>query len=318
MVYAFRMESLELQNDFLQISEKDYYDAIARYNESDRMVQDSMEIIRQWYRMQPHLPPGALSDDRLFRHLLAVGFSIEKTKTKIDNMMTSCTIMPDIMRGRDPCAEWAQRARSYARIAILPQLNREDMTRVMVIDFTEKDTSELCMVDVFKLILMVCDYRLCIDITRGEHYVVDFGTARLGHMVKMTPALIKKGLFLLQGCFGAKIKGIHYVNVPAYAEFAITIVKAGLSKKLADRLHIHTNHESLHKVFPKSTLPKEMGGEIKSMEELADDTMAELCKPKWRQWFIEQDRFKTDENKRAGIKSDMSNELLGMHGLDID
>lgn len=315
------MNSLNIPNDFLQIKDEDYHKVIARFNMTDRMVQESLDTIRDWYKMQRHLPEGALTDDRLFRHLLAVGFRLEKAKEKIDNLLTARNIIPELMTNRDPGAPWALAYRKYVTVAIIPQ-RLDDMTRIMICNFNDVDANDFNMWDHFKFWFMLCDYRLCSDIAAGDHYIVDFKGIKLAHVVKFTPTMIKKVVFIIQSCFGAKVKGIHYTNVPAYAETMVNLLKAGLSKKLAGRVFTYQGYEGLHQNIPKSVLPAELGGTNKTMLEYQEDTMKEICKPEWREWFRNQDQYVTDESRRLGFTNDMSNELLGIHGsfrrLDLD
>ena len=58
-----------------------------------------------------------------------------------------------------------------------------------------------------------------------------------------------------------RMKGLHIINTPPYADFFISIMKSTFKSKLVTRIHVHgTAFEELHRHVPKACLPTEYGG----------------------------------------------------------
>lgn len=75
-------------------------------------------------------------------------------------------------------------------------------------------------------------------------------------------------LFGLQHSYALKGKGLHWINVPSYAEPLINVIKSMVKKKIVERMHFYSEPEELLNIFPKSILPRDYGGEEQSCEEI--------------------------------------------------
>lgn len=82
---------------------------------------------------------------------------------------------------------------------------------------------------------------------------------------------------------------------------------------------MHDSLEALHKHINKELLPTEYGGSAGSVQSLATDLKDMLVQR--RDWFIEDEKYKTDESKRPG-KPKTAETLFGTVGsfrtLDFD
>ena len=85
------------------------------------------------------------------------------------------------------------------------------------------------------------------------------------------------------------------------------------------QIFVHDSFESLHKHIPKRLLPTEYGGEVESIQEIAQKWSDRLIEK--REWFLEEMQFKSDESQRPA-KAKNSADLFGNSGsfrkLDID
>lgn len=61
---------------------------------------------------------------------------------------------------------------------------------------------------------------------------------------------------------------MHIVNVSPLVDTIINFVRPFLKEKIRQRIHFHSNLDSLYKFVPQKMLPKEYGGEAGTMEEL--------------------------------------------------
>lgn len=67
---------------------------------------------------------------------------------------------------------------------------------------------------------------------------------------------------------GQRMKKIHLISGSKFFDTILLVFKQGLSAKLAQRLVVHSNIESLYDHIPKEMLPRDLGGNEKSMKEL--------------------------------------------------
>lgn len=90
-------------------------------------------------------------------------------------------------------------------------------------------------------------------------------------------------LFFLQEAYPVKLKEVHIVNVSPLVDTIINFVRPFLKEKIRQRIHFHSNLESLYKFVPQKMLPKEYGGEAGTMEELTGKCFDQIC---FRFFFI--------------------------------
>lgn len=85
------------------------------------------------------------------------------------------------------------------------------------------------------------------------------------------------------------------------------------------KVYLHDSLEALHKHINKSLLPTEYGGSAGCVRYIAADLKDKLMQR--REWFIEDEKHKTDESKRLGTPKTAEN-LFGTVGsfraLDFD
>lgn len=65
-----------------------------------------------------------------------------------------------------------------------------------------------------------------------------------------------------------RIKAIHILSQSKFVDTLVSILKQVLSAKVAGRINIHKSSEDLHKYLSKDILPKDYGGEERSLKTL--------------------------------------------------
>lgn len=75
----------------------------------------------------------------------------------------------------------------------------------------------------------------------------------------------------MQEAYPVKLKEVHIVNVSPLVDTIINFVRPFLKEKIRQRIHFHSNLESLYKFVPQKMLPKEYGGEAGTVEELTGE-----------------------------------------------
>lgn len=71
-----------------------------------------------------------------------------------------------------------------------------------------------------------------------------------------------------QEAYPVKLKEVHIINVSPLVDTIINFVRPFLKEKIRQRIHFHSNMDSLYKFVPQKMLPKEYGGEAGTMAEL--------------------------------------------------
>lgn len=72
------------------------------------------------------------------------------------------------------------------------------------------------------------------------------------------------------------MKEVHIINVSPLVDTIVNFVRPFLKEKIRQRIHFHSNLESLYKFVPQKMLPKEYGGEAGTMEELTEQWRQKL------------------------------------------
>lgn len=73
---------------------------------------------------------------------------------------------------------------------------------------------------------------------------------------------------LLQEAYPVKLKEVHIINVSPLVDTIVNFVRPFLKEKIRQRIHFHSNLESLYKFVPQKMLPKEYGGDAGTVTEL--------------------------------------------------
>ncbi|XP_013167567.1 PREDICTED: alpha-tocopherol transfer protein-like [Papilio xuthus] len=321
MIESVEMErNPELSRDvpkLLNVTENDRFDVLKRYNVSSKGLQDIIYSIQEWYEKQPHLPKGKLDNHMIFQHLMLKGFSIEEVKDKIDNCVSAKRKMPEILLNRDPLEP---RINEYLKFGFLVVLPKKTPRNHRVTIFRIKQPIDLVASDVVKIASMFLAYRMYNDSSLGEQWIFDLTNVSFHNSVQMTPALLTKLIFYLRFCYGAKIKGIHFVNMPSFIIPIINILKKLMKPKVAKRIYVYSSFNDLNNLISKTILPKEYGGDEITCDEITENWRKALQSDAWIEYFAEEDKVMSDEALRTRILN--SDDFFGLEGsfrkLEVD
>ncbi|XP_013184234.2 alpha-tocopherol transfer protein [Amyelois transitella] len=291
------------------------------YNQSDtRAIAESVKSVRDWMEKQPHLAEASrcLSDGVLERFYLLARCSVEGTKNRIEKLFTSRGLMPELSLHRN--IKEFDRLLDCVNYIPLPKINTKDLSRVMITQFVTDKLEEFSILTYFRLCFMIGEYRLHYDYTSSEQYIIDLKNIHFGLLTKLNPIVIKKAEVLCTEGFGTKISGIHILNAPSFIDRLVSILKASLKEKVANRIHVHSTYEDLYSYVPKEILPKDYGGDEKSCAKLAEQWKEVLHTEEAAKIIANTDKMVTDESKRDGTT--FNQEYMGMPGsfrkLNVD
>ncbi|GLV36713.1 uncharacterized protein CBL_02452 [Carabus blaptoides fortunei] len=284
-------------------------DAIKKtFNRSDTEIAEDVKYLKEWFQKQPHLPENQ-DDVFLIAMLQRNKFSLEKTKKKLDMLYTVRTIVPDFLSDREPLNPQMQRVLDTFIYTPLPLLT-DDLDRVHYFRLIKCDVELFDVPGFTKLAVNTMELRFLYDKAVTDRYIFDYTNYTMGHVVKLTPVYFKKFYAVLESAYTDRVRGIHFMNVPPVAMTIIKLLKSVLKEKIASRIYIHENIDSLHKIIPKRILPSDLGGTEKSLNEIYGN---------WRKfyeshnsWFLKEQTKQSNEKLRPGRPADSN--MFGFEG----
>ncbi|KAK4878155.1 hypothetical protein RN001_010661 [Aquatica leii] len=292
----------------LEYTEDDVKKIWAKHEKTKNDVKQDVDIISKWLKTQPHLPEAP--DERIIeRFLLLNKFRLEVTKQKIDMYYTVRSMIPEFY-DRNPNEKVMRKVLDVVPFIPLPKLTK-DLNRVVVIKALDVDVDNFDPGAYIAHTLNVAEVRLREDYYHKELQIYDLLGLKLGHLTKFTPSLIRKGSFVIEKVFANISAGIHFVNAPNFVDPFLALLKNTLKPKLAEKVFVHKTFDSLSKIISKDVLPKDYGGNEKSLKELLEE---------WKQVFLEFDdlfehlrQVKVDEKLRVEPIT-FANDLFGVEG----
>ncbi|XP_066996369.1 alpha-tocopherol transfer protein-like [Anabrus simplex] len=281
-------------------------------------VEEDIRQLKQWLAVQPHLP--TIDDDRfLERFLFGCKYSMERTKRVLDSYYTVRGAVPEFFSDRDPTASTMQQCAETLYYFPVPGHTPEGY-RVNISALADCDVNKFSAKDYMKRMFLVADARLQEEASVGDVFVFDMRGFTLSHLVKFTLPLVKKLLICGQDAIPIRLKQFHLIYAPSFVDKVVALFKPYMKDKLANRIYIHSGDiDTLFRYIPKDILPNEYGGSAGTLYELNNAWRIKL--ESYRDWFIEEEKKRTDESKRPS-KTRFASELFGMDGsfkkLSID
>ncbi|KAF5308786.1 hypothetical protein FQR65_LT06019 [Abscondita terminalis] len=278
----------------------------------DRVNEDVLKI-REWLKYQPHLN-ARLDDQWLLSFLRGSKFSLEKTKQKIECYYTYRNLVPEFLQNRDPLLPEIQQILDQGCYWVpFPKDKSIEIPRVLYLSCDSIDSKDIHIANVMKVNFMVLDILMHEDdefIISGHQLFINLKGTNMNHVMQITPGFVKKCVVCLRDAYPLRSKQTHLINVPNTIQ---TIVKPFFSGKFLQRIKIHdsSSFEELHRVLPKSILPKEFKGDAGTLQDLKDEWKRKI--ESYRIWFLNDQRYCSNESKRVG-KPRTASDVFGIEG----
>ncbi|RZC37853.1 CRAL TRIO domain containing protein [Asbolus verrucosus] len=286
------------------------------YEKDPNLKREDVQTLKEWIKKQPHLPE--LKEMQLVIFLHSCYYRIEPTKTALDSYFTVKTHCPDLFEALSQ--DVFKRTLSVGFLNILPKRTPENYA-VMLMKLIDFKTDNFNFINMIRSINMISTLHLHqYGYEDGVVVLFDMKGFTLGHLTRINLTAFKKALYHLQEGAPVRLKSIHFINVVAFIDKVVAMVKPFLKQELYDMLNFHSNSvETLYKYVPKECLPKDYGGEAPSVNALNETCIKNVINN--FDFFAWHDSQKVDESKRYGKPKNAST-IFGVEGtfkkLEID
>ncbi|XP_069698826.1 retinol-binding protein pinta-like isoform X1 [Periplaneta americana] len=262
---------------------------------SEEHLEEAVKKIKNWLQEQPHLP-NVHDDKRLKILYMHCKGRMKKVHESLDTYYSMKNIAHEILFDRDPLKPWFKDTNEICYYLPLPSLT-DELCRVTLLGLLDPSLSKYNSKNVLRVAYMSHDVRYLNEFCPTDIYIMDCAQGSPGHITKY-PFRMLKWIhdFGLIG-YRVQLKSAHFINAPIFLNVFIAVVKLILKPKLFKRLHVHRNGVgNLYDYVPQRIMPNEYGGEAGPLRDLWEKWQQNLILH--RDWFLENDKYKTDESKR--------------------
>ncbi|VVC39722.1 Cellular retinaldehyde binding/alpha-tocopherol transport,CRAL/TRIO, N-terminal domain,CRAL-TRIO lipid [Cinara cedri] len=250
----------------LDVAQREFVTKLDYYLPDDQ-IDENVTMLVEWISKQPHLPK--ITDRKWLKHfIIGCKYDLHRAKQTIDKYFVARAEHPEFICTFD--WEWILFNTKNGTICLFPKMTPEAY-RVMCIRMKpmEKDMK----VDFklfFQLFLAILDLQMNIEPMHGEIFLFDLENLPIGQFMNLPPTMTKNCIDLCFNSFPVSVKGIHYINPPAFIGQLLTFVKMLLPNKIKTRVYVHQTLESLYQFIPKDVLPDKYGGTAGDIEKFED------------------------------------------------
>ncbi|XP_064076633.1 uncharacterized protein LOC135194772 [Vanessa tameamea] len=281
-------------------------------NEDPNRIASDLQHIKDWLSKQPHL--RACTDDQwLVAFLRGCKYSLERTKEKLDLYYSLYGLAPEIYTVQHNDAKFDTLMNNGSYLMLL-DTETPTSPRTAIIRPGKYDPDIFNVADLYSVTSIIQKIILFTDdksVISGIQWIIDLKDVKIGHMLQMTPTIMKKMVYSSQEAAPIRMKGTHFINAPAAFEMILNTMKNFLNEKNRNRFYVYQNYEDFYNSVPKSILPKEYGGDSASIKEIIEYWNTK--KIEYDSWLKEEMKNGTDESKRPG-KPKTAESVFGVEG----
>ncbi|KAL5241687.1 hypothetical protein ACI65C_009097 [Semiaphis heraclei] len=281
------------------------------FKKNPELNEEDLNHLREWISKQPHLP--TITDELLVLFFHSCFYRLEPTKVTIESYFTLRTHSPELFTKRDTDVKSVLEAFKTVSFCVLPGLTPDGCKCMFV--YAKRVEAELFVLsDFIKALSMVIDMLLMTSGTfNGLIIIYDMKGFSLSHVGRLGINMMKKYVYFLQDGLPARLKAIHTINTVPFIDMITSMTKPFMKKELSEKLIYHStaDSETIFDYIPKEIMPIEIGGSGQTLQKLHDDTFDKV--KAMRQWFLEEENYRVDEQKRPG-KPKTESDYFGVEG----
>ncbi|RVE47537.1 hypothetical protein evm_007796 [Chilo suppressalis] len=293
---------LEFPKDTLQVIRNTY--------ELDKpgVIDKTIDILELWLKKQDHFVKKDFSREYLERCIIRSKGSVERSKERLDKMCTARTMMPEFFTNENPKDFKLQ----FLQDVFLPKLTK-DYYRVYILkNFSQEFTSEF-FTECYKRMIRFVEYLFEHDYCYGVFVVLDLREANIMEFLKKFD-VVQLGQFMniMLKTYSLRVKGIHLVSTSKLITTVVSLLKQVVSEKIASRIGVHKDFNTIYEHVEKHILPEEYGGKEIPMTELHNKWLDMLSSKDFMEHIKNMNEAKTNEALRR--TDEFNEQYLGMPG----
>ncbi|CAO1307950.1 unnamed protein product [Diamesa tonsa] len=285
--------------------------------EDERSRKQSLKQMREWLSKNKDVENVRTDDKFLLRFLRCKKFSVPMAQQQLLKYLNLKRAMPHLITNLDYLSPVVKDVIDNGYIFASPI--RDSKGRRVLFYFAEP-IMKVEFTDAELIRSHFIAYETLLESEENQilgfvHVICPQGAllSRLGSLKNPVDSLriIKWG----EKCVPMRQKEVHVVSLAKIFTYILDAVASALSKKINDRLSIHSDYESLQKEVDAKVLPKEIGGEI-PMAEMIRLWKIELASK--RQVVIDLEKMKLLDTKgiigkqlKMGDKNHETNSING-------
>ncbi|KAL1453639.1 hypothetical protein WDU94_009965 [Cyamophila willieti] len=288
------------------------------YAKNTDMRREDITTLQKWREAQDGLPELSERDLIVFHH--SCFFKVEDTKSCIQNYFKIRSKNPTYFSNRDPESDNFKKYNNTIGFYILDGFSSEGY-RVLLMRLINTSSSAYSFTDALKLYTMYSDVMFeTSGSCPGDLIIYDMVGTGFGHLPKLSVSGFKNMLQYLQEGLPVRLKGIHMINAIPFVDIVINMMTPFMKKELLDMFQVSTSSEVLNKLLPSSMIPREYGGDGKSLPELHEQS-TRLVKSH-RDYFIQDEQRRLSPSilkKKGSMDKDSPTEISsGFRKLELD
>ncbi|XP_004928863.1 retinaldehyde-binding protein 1 [Bombyx mori] len=277
--------------------------------EKRERVIEAIDILEDWVKKQNHFLKKDFSREYLERTLITTKGLVERAKTRIDNLCTFKTLMPNFFEDIDVKKSAMSTVFSHAH---MPKLTKDNY-RIYLLKVYNDDFDASLVLDYYKYIVVVSEYLKIHDYCKGFEVILDYSDVNVMNFVtKFNPVILRQAVTLITDGYGMRIKGVYIISPSKTVDLILNLFKQVVSTKLASRLHVHKTIDTVTEFLDKDLLPIEYGGNERSLKELHNEWLEILSSDEHNKYLQEMNKATTNESCRQTGK--FNEQYLGLPG----
>ncbi|KAJ9574055.1 hypothetical protein L9F63_008581 [Diploptera punctata] len=245
------------------------------FSKNPELKQEDLDELREFMKSKAHLP--VISDEQLIMFVHSCYYKVSATKDCILQYYRLRAECSDVFTGRDlelPACQDIIQVMKYVELPV-PDNNGY---HVIFHRFCITEPSRYMFPVALKVFFMLIDACLIQHGTSpGVVFLLDAAGLRLGHILRLSLSLVRKGMSYLQEGMPVRLKAIHVVNSVYAVDQIMVLLKPFMNRELYNMIHFHKgNNETLYSYMPRKCLPQDYGGELPPIAQLHENSIADM------------------------------------------
>nr|XP_018916596.1 PREDICTED: retinaldehyde-binding protein 1-like [Bemisia tabaci] len=280
----------------------------------EEQIESDLEHLKEWMAKQPHLP--LIKDEEWLKTCLYNNkFSLEKTKSKLENYYTFRSKYPHILKNRDPTGPDMLKAREFIKFG-LGQKRLKDGSLVLFIKYCNPNAFDANIYA--KRVFMNYDMIVHDPSNRLTRLVsiIDLQDFSSVHALKLMSVMgTISEIFNL--AYVSRTKAVHLLNFPSFASPFLEAMKKFFPAKMTSRIRPHPpGDRTLFETVDEDVVCSDFGGKGPTLAELEDEMQKKL--EKIRGWFEEEENLCSNESLRRKDFNQVEEMRGSFRKLEVD